>query len=131
MKIFLAEDNRVLAKSLVRGLKQEGFLVEHFMRGDDGERFFLINYKMFDVVILDLMLPGKSGEEICTSIRDKKIDVPILMLTAKDTVADKVNGLNIGADDYLTKPFDYEELIARINSLVRRNFKNKSNIIKI
>jgi DNA-binding response OmpR family regulator len=75
---------------------------------------------MFDAVILDLMLPGKSGEEICTSIRDKKIDVPILMLTAKDTVADKVNGLNIGADDYLTKPFEFDELVARLRALLRR-----------
>jgi DNA-binding response OmpR family regulator len=120
MKIFLVEDNRVLAKSLVRGLKQEGFLVEYFMRGDDGEKFFLVNYKMFDVVILDLMLPGKSGEEICASIRKREIDVPILMLTAKDAVEDKVNGLNIGADDYLTKPFECDELVARLRALLRR-----------
>ncbi len=120
MKIFLVEDNRVLAKSLVRGLKQEGFLVEYFMRGDDGEKFFLVNYKMFDVVILDLMLPGKSGEEICASIRKREIDVPILMLTAKDAVEDKVNGLNIGADDYLTKPFEFDELVARLRALLRR-----------
>jgi len=80
----------------------------------------LVNYKMFDVVILDLMLPGKSGEEICASIRKREIDVPILMLTAKDAVEDKVNGLNIGADDYLTKPFEFDELVARLRALLRR-----------
>jgi len=131
MKVFLVEDNRVLAKSLVRGLKQEGFLVEHFVRGDDGNKFFLINHKMFDVVILDLMLPGKSGEEICASIREKKIDVPVLMLTAKDTTKDKVTGLNIGADDYLTKPFEFDELVARLRALLRRKTQIQSEQIQL
>ncbi len=131
MKILLLEDNRVLAKSLIKGLKQEGFLVEHFVRGDDGERFFLVNYKMFDVVILDLMLPGKSGQEICASIREHNIDIPIIMLTAKDTVEDKVEGLNIGADDYLTKPFDFEELVARLRALTRRKEKIRNETVNI
>ena len=121
----------MLAKSLVRGLKQEGILVEHFLRGDDGERFFLIYHKMFDVVILDLMLPGKSGEEICTSIRQNNIDTPILMLTAKDATNDKVNGLTIGADDYLTKPFEFDEHVVRIRVLARRKPKLQDDKIKL
>ena len=131
MKVFLVEDNRILAKSLVRGLKQEGILVEHFLRGDDGERFFLINHKMFDVVILDLMLPGKSGEEICTSIRQNNIDTPILILSAKNDVDDKVNGLTIGADDYLTKPFEFDELVARLRTLTRRKSKLQDDKITL
>ncbi len=131
MKILFIEDNRVLAKSVIRGLKQEGFLVEHFLRGDEGERFFLVNYKMFDVVILDMMLPGKSGEEICADIREKNIDVPILILSAKDTTEDKVNGLTIGADDYLVKPFEFEELVARLRALVRRKPKLQDKKIQL
>ncbi len=120
MKLLLIEDNRVLAKSLVRGLRQEGFVVEHFLRGDDGERFLLLHHKTVDVVVLDLMLPGQSGEEICANAREKDISVPIVMLTAKDTTKDKVNGLMIGADDYLTKPFEFDELVARLHALLRR-----------
>ncbi len=120
MKICLIEDNRILAKSLVKGLKQKGFTVEYFLRGDDGETFFLNHYELFDIVILDLMLPFKSGEEICKNIRKNNIDTPILMLTAKDSVKDKINGLMIGADDYLSKPFEFDELLARIYALSRR-----------
>ena len=120
MKILLLEDNRILAKSLIKGLKQEGFSVEHFLRGDDGENFFLMHHKIFDVVILDLMLPGKSGEKICQNIRDLGIETPLLMLTAKSEVSDKIFGLNLGADDYISKPFDFQELVARLQALTRR-----------
>ncbi len=120
MKILLLEDNRILAKSMLKGLKLKGFTVEHFLRGDDGEKFFFFHHKSFDVVILDLMLPGISGEKICQNIRQKGIETPILMLTAKDTPENKVLGLNLGADDYLTKPFNFEELVARIHALSRR-----------
>ncbi len=121
MKIGLIEDNRILAKSLIKGLKQENFTVEHFLRGDDGENFFLMNRDSFDLLILDLMLPGKSGEEICQNIRKLGISIPILMLTAKSETENKVNGLMIGADDYLTKPFEFDELLARIYALTRRS----------
>ncbi len=120
MKIGLIEDNRLLARSLTKGLKEEGFTVESFLRGDDGERFFLRHHESFDLLILDLMLPGKSGEAICKSLREHHIEVPILMLTAKDTTESKVSGLMIGADDYLTKPFEFKELVARIYALTRR-----------
>ncbi len=120
MKILLIEDNQVLAKSLLRGLKNEGFSVEHFVRGDDGQKFLYFNHTSLDLVILDLMLPGKSGEEICREARANKIEIPILMLTAKGETAQKVVGLNLGADDYLAKPFDFQELVARIRALLRR-----------
>jgi len=121
MKILLVEDNTLLAKSIIKGFKQHKILVEHFVRGDDAERFLLNHHSELDLVILDLMLPGKSGEEICQTARKNNIKIPILMLTAKDTVEDIVNGLKIGADDYLTKPFDFEELLARVEALSRRN----------
>lgn len=124
MKILLIEDNLLLAKSIIRGLKQEKILTEHFVRGDDGERFFKNHHKEIDVAILDLMLPEKSGEEICQSVRAEKIETPILMLTAKSDLEDKVYGLEIGADDYLTKPFEFEELVARIKALARRGKKD-------
>lgn len=120
MKILLVEDNMLLAKSIIKGLKQEKILVEHFVRGDDGERFFSNHHKELDVAVLDLMLPERSGEEICTAIREEKVKTPILMLTAKSDLTDKVHGLKIGADDYLTKPFEFEELLARIKALSRR-----------
>ena len=131
MKILLLEDNRVLAKSLVKGLKQEGFVVESFLRGDDGLKFLLWHHENIDILILDLMLPGISGEEICTQIRSKKINTPIIMLTAKGEVEDKVRGLNLGADDYLTKPFEFDELVARINALLRRQPEVQKEIIKL
>ncbi len=127
MKILLVEDNILLAKSIIRGLKHEKILTEHFVRGDDAEVFFKNSYNEIDVAILDLMLPGKSGEEICQSVRSKNIDTPIIMLTAKYDLEDKVNGLEIGADDYLTKPFEFEELVARIKALARRRKKEIEN----
>jgi len=120
MKILLIEDNQSLAKSLIRGLKNEGFTVEHFVRGDDGQKFLYFNHTSLDLLILDLMLPGKSGEKICHELRKNKIEIPVLMLTAKGEVNQKVVGLNLGADDYLSKPFNFTELVARIKALLRR-----------
>ena len=131
MKILLIEDNRILTKSLIKGLKQEGFTIEHFIRGDDAESFFLINKDKFDIIILDLMLPGKSGEEICKNIRENQINIPIIMLTAKNTLNDKINGLTIGADDYLIKPFEFKELVARLKVLTRRTSPIEKNELKI
>lgn len=121
MKILLLEDNHVLAKSLIKGLKLAGYMVEHFVRGDDGENFFYLHHKNIDLLLLDLMLPGKSGEQICYDIRKNGLEIPILMLTAKGEISDKIKGLNLGADDYLSKPFDFNELLARMRALLRRN----------
>jgi len=131
MKILLIEDNQVLAKSLIRGLKNEGFSVEHFVRGDDGLKFLYFNHTSLDLLLLDLMLPGKSGEEICREARANKIEIPILMLTAKGEVSQKVAGLNLGADDYLAKPFDFSELVARIRALLRRKPHLEDEKIKL
>jgi len=120
MKILLIEDNQILAKSLIRGLKNKNFTIEHFVRGDDGLEFLYLNHSLLDLLILDLMLPGKSGEEICQLLRKNKIEIPILILTTKGEIYQKVTGLNLGADDYLTKPFNFDELLARINALLRR-----------
>ncbi len=120
MKILIIEDNKILAKFMAKGLRKNNFVVEYFLRGDDGENFFFLHHKSFDLIILDLMLPGKSGEDICKNIRKNNIEIPILMLTAKDSIKDKVHGLMIGADDYLVKPFEFEELLARIHALTRR-----------
>jgi len=120
MKILLIEDNQLLAKSIIKGLKAEKIFVEHFVRGDDGLNFLKHHHQELDLVILDLMLPEKNGEEICAETRRDGIQLPILILSAKDSLEDKVNGLNLGADDYLTKPFGFAELLARINALNRR-----------
>lgn len=120
MKILLIEDNRLMAKSLVKGLKNKGYSVEHCITGNEGEDFLLRHHGSIDLVLLDLMLPSKSGEEICKTVREKGIETPILMLTAKSDTTSKVEGFNAGADDYLTKPFAFEELLARISALTRR-----------
>jgi DNA-binding response OmpR family regulator len=120
MKILIIEDNKKLADSIKNGLEQEGFAADCLFDGSSGERRILINRKDYDAVVLDLMLPEKDGIEICQSWREASITIPVLMLTARDATNDKVKGLNSGADDYLSKPFAFEELVARLKALLRR-----------
>ncbi len=120
MRILVIEDNQKLADSISRGMRQEGYAADYLMRGDDGEKRMLVNHADYDLLILDLMLPGKSGIDVCKTLRENKIMTPIIMLTAKDTVGDKVLGLDTGADDYLVKPFSFEELLSRVRALARR-----------
>lgn len=120
MRIFIAEDQIKLAMSIKRGLERYGFAVDHKINGSEAAEHLIIHHNTYDVVILDLMLPGRSGFDICRALRDRGIKVPILILTAKNTTADKVVLLNAGADDYLTKPFSFAELVARIQALMRR-----------
>jgi len=120
MKILIIEDNRNLAKSIARVLKQEHFSVGTFWNGADAEQFWLINHADIDLVILDIQLPIRHGFEICKTIRGNNISTPIMMLTAKEALEDVVKGLTIGADDYLVKPFKFEELLARVHALLRR-----------
>ncbi len=120
MRILIIEDNKKLAQSLKRGLEQEGYAADCAYDGLEGERKLFFGATDYDAVILDIMLPGKNGLEICAKAREAGIKIPIIMLTAKDTVKDKVAGLDIGADDYLVKPFSFEELLSRIRALVRR-----------
>jgi len=128
MKILLVEDNEGIANFLKKGLKEESYSVDHTVNGT--EALYLVETNQYDLMILDVMLPGHNGFEVCQILRNKKIYIPIIMLTAKDTISDKVTGLNYGADDYLTKPFSFEELLARIKVQLRKGlFKN--NVITI
>ncbi|MFA6076519.1 MAG: response regulator transcription factor [Candidatus Paceibacterota bacterium] len=120
MKILVVEDNKKLAENLKQGLTQEGYAVDVIEDGLVAERRILINRDEYDLVILDRMLPGKDGTSVCASWRENDVIVPVLMLTALDTTDDKVIGLDAGADDYLTKPFAFKELLARIHALLRR-----------
>lgn len=120
MKILIIEDNEKLAKSIKKGLEQEGFAADYLLDGELGESRLLVSHADYDAVILDLMLPKKDGIAVCQKIREENITIPVLMLTAKDTVENKVLGLDTGADDYLIKPFAFKELIARIRVLLRR-----------
>ncbi len=118
MKRLLVEDEENVADFIRRGLEEEGFVVDVSFDGKDG--FVKATSGEYDLMILDIMLPGVDGIDLCKLIRMKEIITPILMLTAKDTVEDKVKGLDSGADDYLTKPFSFDELLARIRALIRR-----------
>ncbi len=127
MKILIIEDEKLIADSLKKGLEQRKFSVDTAYNGKDG--YLLAQQFEYDVIILDLMLPDIQGEEICQKLRKDKIDTYILMLTAKKQIDDIVSGLNHGADDYLTKPFEFSELLARIRALIRRTSENKENIL--
>lgn len=118
MNILLVEDEERVADFVRRGLKADGYSVEHVSDGETALEFLLS--REFDVVILDLMLPGISGSDVCRRMRARSDSTPILMLTALDSTDERVAGLRIGADDYLPKPFDFDELIARVQALHRR-----------
>lgn len=124
MRILIIEDEEKLAQSLKNGLGKEGYAVDCVFDGETGAKRIEIEGSDYDLIILDLMLPRKNGLEICQEVRQKDINVPILMLTAKDAVEDRVTGLDLGADDYLVKPFAFEELLARIRTLLRRPRNN-------
>ena len=120
MKILVVEDNKKLAENIKQGLAQEGYAVDLIEDGLVAERRILVNRDEYDLLILDRMLPGKEGVAICTNWRENGVVVPVLMLTALGGVDDKVYGLDAGADDYLSKPFAFKELLSRINALLRR-----------
>lgn len=120
MKLLLIEDEPQIANLVKAGLEREGYAVDWLADGKDGEKRIELYHDDYDLVILDLMLPGKDGIEITKHVRSKGITLPILILTAKSYVDDKVSALDGGADDYLTKPFDFKELLSRIRTLLRR-----------
>ena len=128
MKLLLIEDDKKIVSFLQRGLIEDGFKIDIAKNAEDGE--YLAIQNNYDVIILDWMLPDGDGLEILQKIRKEKA-TPIIMLTAKDKLKDKLSGLRNGADDYLTKPFEYDELVARIEVLYRRNLSDGKNIIKI
>ncbi|MBI4004535.1 response regulator transcription factor [Candidatus Roizmanbacteria bacterium] len=118
MKLLVIEDEHRIAASIKKGLEQERYIVDVAYTGDDG--YDMAYTGDYDLIILDILLPAINGIEIVKQLRKESIHTPILMLTAKDQVADKVRGLNSGADDYLSKPFSFEELLARARALLRR-----------
>ncbi len=124
MRILLIEDNHRLSNSLRATLVEDGYAVDAAYDGVEGEDMALLT--PYDVIILDLMLPKRDGIEVCRSLRDQKMVTPILMLTARDALDDRVLGLDSGADDYLVKPFEIKELRARLRALLRRDSGNKS-----
>ena len=129
MKLLVIEDSVKLQKSLRAGLRRLGYAVDVAGDGVEGTRFALAGD--YDVIVLDLMLPGKSGFDVLREIRASKRNAEVLILSARDQVPDKVAGLRLGADDYLVKPFSFDELHARIQALVRRRFKQKSPQLKL
>jgi len=118
VRILVVEDERKLAQVLSSALEAEHYEVAVAASGEDG--FFRANAEAFDVVVLDLMLPGRSGLEVLQTLRQRRIETPVLILTARDSIDDRVRGLDLGADDYLVKPFAIAELLARIRALLRR-----------
>ncbi len=118
MRILIIEDDEKTAQALATGLAQEGFSATVSRTGEDG--FYRLNAEPFDLVVLDWMLPGRDGVEILKTLRAQKRQVPVLLLTARDSVADRVHGLESGADDYVVKPFAFAEVVARMRTLLRR-----------
>ena len=129
MRILLVEDNRRLNQSLKQSLTEDGYAVDAAYTGPDGEELAALT--PFDAIILDVMLPGKDGMAVCRDLRRQRVTTPILMLTARDTVEDRVEGLDSGADDYLIKPFALVELRARLRALLRRDSAEKASILAI
>jgi DNA-binding response OmpR family regulator len=129
VRILLVEDNRTLSRSLSQGLEEEGYAVDVALDGE--EAAFKAETTSYDAIILDLMLPKQDGFSLIKRWRGKKIDTHILVLTARGAIDDKVRGLDFGADDYLTKPFDLDELLARLRALVRRSHQVKSPLVKV
>ncbi len=118
MRILLVEDDQRIARFIQKGLKENAYAVDAVADGDDA--LYQVEMNDYDLIILDLNIPGKDGFEVCEEIRASGSNIPILMLTARDTVEDRIQGLDIGADDYLTKPFEFGELLARLRALLRR-----------
>lgn len=129
MRILIVEDDHKIANAIKKGLQQESFAVDVSFDGKDG--FGQASTIEYDLIVLDRMLPGIDGMEICKRLRHNNNKTPILMLTAKGKISDKVEGLNCGADDYLVKPFAFEELLARVRALLRRPINAQNNIMKV
>lgn len=129
MRLLLVEDNKRLSDSLRMTLEDDGYAVDAVYDGLDGEEMGLMD--VYDIIILDVMLPGKDGIEVCRALRNKRVRTPVLMLTARDALESRVQGLDSGADDYLVKPFEVDELRARVRALLRRQSDAKAGQLQI
>lgn len=129
MKLLVVEDEPKLNKGLVEGLKQRGYAVDFSFDGEEGEK--LAKLEGYDLIILDIMLPKRDGLTVCQNLRGSGIQTPILFLTARDTTDDKILGLDLGGDDYLVKPFSFEELVARVRTLLRRTPQLTPDVLEL
>ena len=129
MKILVVEDERDLNRIITKHLKKNNYSVDRCFDGQEALDF--ISYSEYDLIITDIMMPNVDGYEFIDKLRANKNNTPVIMLTAKDTLEDKIVGLDSGADDYIVKPFEFDELLARIRVLMRRNYGLATNIIKI
>jgi two-component system OmpR family response regulator len=129
MRLLLVEDDVKLVRALQRGLQREGYAIDVAGTGD--EALSQASAHDYDAVVLDVMLPGADGFSVCRELRRRKSWVPVLMLTARDQVGDRIRGLDAGADDYLVKPFDFGELLARLRALIRRGPSERPAVIKV
>jgi DNA-binding response OmpR family regulator len=128
VKILVVEDDRKLGGFLRKGLEAQGFVVDYSADGDEG--FTLASTRSYDALVLDIMLPGRDGLSILRNLRDQHSTVPVLLLTARSALNERLDGLNLGADDYLTKPFYIEELVARLHALLRRASGQPKNLLE-
>jgi len=129
MKILVVEDEKDLNNIITKHLKKNNFSVDSVFNGEEALEY--LDYGTYDLIILDIMLPKVNGYEVIKKLRENKNETAVLMLTARDSIEDKIKGLDLGADDYLIKPFDFGELLARIRALVRRKYGNTSNTMEI
>jgi two-component system copper resistance phosphate regulon response regulator CusR len=129
MRILLVEDEPRVARFVAKGLREKSYAVDIAMEGES--TLYQTEINDYDLIILDVMLPGKDGFEICRELRGRGVNAPVLMLTARDAIDDRVEGLDSGADDYLVKPFEFKELLARVRALLRRARDFRSSVLQI
>ena len=128
MKVLVVEDEKKIASFIRKGLEERGFVVDVSERGDEG--YTLATTRSYDALVLDIMLPGRDGLSILRSLREQKLAVPVILLTARGELSERVEGLNLGADDYLTKPFFLDELVARLRAVTRRRSGDQLSILQ-
>ncbi|MEI3101255.1 MAG: response regulator transcription factor [Oscillospiraceae bacterium] len=129
MRILVVEDEKDLNRIITKTLTKSGYTVDSCLDGNEVEHY--LAGAEYDAILMDVMLPGKDGFTIVGQMRDRGVDTPVLFLTARDSVADRVTGLDLGGDDYLVKPFDFEELLARIRAMTRKHAGNRSNVFTL
>lgn len=129
MRILVVEDEKDLNRIITKTLTKSGYTVDSCLDGNEVEHY--LAGAEYDAILMDVMLPGKDGFTIVGQMRDRGVDTPVLFLTARDSVADRVTGLDLGGDDYLVKPFDFEELLARLRAMTRKHAGNRSNVFTL